>query len=275
MRYNTRKATIPSDGGPLKLLILSPKGTTAQKRPGVLWIHGGGYVVGMPGMVHMSRARNLVIKYGAIVVSPEYRLAGQAPYPAALEDCHRALMYLKEHADELGVRSDQIMVGGESAGGGLAAALCMYEKDIGGVNIAFQMPLYPMIDDRDTETSRDNHAPVWNTRRNHSAWSKYLRGVDGDVPAYAAPARREDYSGLPPAYTFVSTAEPFYAETMAFIDNLRRAGVEAGVDVYPGLFHAFDMMLPCLKVSKQAGAEFDRRFEYVAEHYFAIQDDEK
>lgn len=95
MRYNTRKATIPSDGGPLKLLILSPKGTTAQKRPGVLWIHGGGYVVGMPGMVHMSRARNLVIKYGAIVVSPEYRLAGQAPYPAALEDCHRALMYLK------------------------------------------------------------------------------------------------------------------------------------------------------------------------------------
>ena len=275
MRYNTHKATIPSDGGPLKLLILSPKGTTAQKRPGVLWIHGGGYVVGMPGMVHMSRARNLVIKHGAIVVSPEYRLAGQAPYPAALEDRHRALMYLKEHADELGVRSDQIMVGGESAGGGLAAALCMYEKDIGGVNIAFQMPLYPMIDDRDTETSRDNHAPVWNTRRNHSAWRKYLRGVDGDVPAYAAPARREDYSGLPPAYTFVSTVEPFYAETMAFIDNLRRAGVEAGIDVYPGLFHAFDMMLPCLKVSKQAGAEFDRRFEYAAEHYFAIQDDEK
>lgn len=101
MRYNTRKATIPSDGGSLKLLILSPKGTTAQKRPGVLWIHGGGYVVGMPGMVHMSRARSLVIKYGAIVVSPEYRLAGQAPYPAALEDCHCALMYLKEHADEL------------------------------------------------------------------------------------------------------------------------------------------------------------------------------
>ncbi len=273
MRYNTRKATILSDGGSLKLLILSPKGTTAQKRPGVLWIHGGGYVVGMPEMVHMSRARNLVIKYGAIVVSPEYRLAGQVPYPAALEDCHRALIYLKEHADELGVRSDQIMVGGESAGGGLAAALCMYEKDIGGVNIAFQMPLYPMIDDRDTKTSRDNHAPVWNTRRNHSAWSKYLREVNGDVPAYAAPARREDYSGLPPAYTFVSTAEPFYAETMAFIDNLRRAGVEAGVDVYPGLFHAFDMMLPCLKVSKQAGAEFDRRFEYAAEHYFAIQDD--
>ena len=104
----------------------------------------------------MSRARNLVIKYGAIVVSPEYRLAGQVPYPAALEDCHRALMYLKEHADELGVRSDQIMVGGESAGGGLAAALCMYEKDIGGVNIAFQMPLYPMIDDRGTRVCLKN-----------------------------------------------------------------------------------------------------------------------
>ena len=275
MRYNTRKVIVPSSCGSMQLLILSPKYKPTQKRPGVLWIHGGGYIVGMPGMVHMSRARDLVCKYGAIVVSPSYRLAGRAPYPAALEDCHCALMYLNEHADELGVRDDQIMVGGESAGGGLAAALCMYEKDIGGVNIAFQMPLYPMIDDRDTATSRDNHAPVWNTRRNHFAWKRYLRGLDGDVPAYAAPARRSDYSGLPPAYTFVSTAEPFYAETMAFIDNLRRAGVEADVDVYPGLFHAFDMMLPCLKVSKQAGAEFDRRFEYAAKHYFAPQRNSK
>lgn len=127
-------------------------------------------------MVHMSRAKNLVRKYGAVVVSPEYRLAGQAPYPAALEDCHAALVYLKEHAAELGVRSDQIMVGGESAGGGLAVALCMYEKDTDGVQIAFQMPLYPMIDCEDTETSKDNHAPVWNTKRNHYGWKSILPG---------------------------------------------------------------------------------------------------
>ena len=148
MKYTTKKICIPTGERKLKLLILSPKNKSTD-RTGVLWIHGGGYVTGMAGMVHMSRAKNLVQKFGAVVVSPEYRLAGQAPYPAALEDCHAALVYLKEHAAEFGVRSDQIIVGGESAGGGLAAALCMYEKDTDGVSVAFQMPLYPMIDCED------------------------------------------------------------------------------------------------------------------------------
>lgn len=137
MKYTTKKICIPTGERKLKLLILSPKNKSTD-RTGVLWIHGGGYVTGMAGMVHMSRAKNLVQKFGAVVVSPEYRLAGQAPYPAALEDCHAALVYLKEHAAEFGVRSDQIMVGGESAGGGLAAALCMYEKDTDGVRLHFR-----------------------------------------------------------------------------------------------------------------------------------------
>ena len=168
MKYKTEKVRISSDGEEMEMLILIPSDPArGNNRPGVLWIHGGGYITGMSGMVYMSRAKKLVKKYGAVVVSPGYRLAGKAPYPAALVDCHAALLYMKEHAKELGVREDQIMVGGESAGGGLAAALCMYEKDHGGVNIAYQMPLYPMIDNEDTETSRDNHAPVWNTKRNH------------------------------------------------------------------------------------------------------------
>lgn len=273
MKYSVRKVKIRSGEADIKLLILIPHGAPQPSgRPGVLWIHGGGYITGMPGMVYMSRALDLVRRYGAVVVSPGYRLSGQAPYPAALIDCHCALNYLCKHADELGVRRDQIMVGGESAGGGLAAALCMYEHDIGGVKIAFQMPLYPMLDNEDTETSRDNHAPVWNTRRNHYGWKRYLRGIAGkEVPAYAAPARRSDYSGLPPAYTFVCTAEPFYAETMTFVDNLRRAGVRAEVDSYPGLFHAFDMLLPFLKISRQASNSFNRHFEYALAHYFARQ----
>ena len=275
MKYTTLRTTIPAQGGSMKLLILRPKEPAPESgRPGVLWIHGGGYITGMAGMVYMSRALNLVRRYGAVVMSPEYRLAGQAPYPAALLDCHSALVYLKEHAGELGVRSDQLMVGGESAGGGLAAALCLYERDKGGVKIAFQMPLYPMLDNEDTETSRDNHAPVWNTRRNHAAWARYLRGGDGAVPAYAAPARAEDYAGLPPAYTFVSTAEPFYAETLAYVQRLRDAGVEASADVYAGLFHAFDMLAPFLPVSRRAAAAFERQFEYAVRHYFARQDDE-
>ena len=276
MNYTTRRAVIASPGGPMKLLVLQPKGPApAPGRTGVLWIHGGGYITGMPEMVYMSRAVDLVRHCGAVVVSPDYRLSGKAPYPAALMDCHSALVYLKDHAAALGVRDDQLMVGGESAGGGLAAALCLYERDRGGVRIAFQMPLYPMLDNEDTETSRNNHAPVWNTRRNHYAWARYLRGVEGRVPAYAAPARAEDCAGLPPAYTFVSTAEPFYAETLTYVRRLREAGVEATVDVYEGLFHAFDMLAPFLPVSRRAAAAFERRFESAARRYFARQRDEQ
>lgn len=277
MKTETRRVIISSEGHPMKLLVLCPRGDApAGGRPGILWIHGGGYLTGMAEMVYMSRAKNLARKYGAVVVSPGYRLSGEAPYPAALLDCHNALTYLKTHARELGVRDDQLMVGGESAGGGLTAALCMYERDTDGVRIAFQMPLYPMLDNEDTETSRSNHAPVWNTRRNHFGWARYLRGLgEGDVPAYAAPARCTDYTGLPPAYTFVSTAEPFYAETLTYIQNLKEAGVAASVDVYPGLFHAFDMLLPFLKVSRRAAATFEAHFERAVHARFAAQPDSK
>lgn len=275
MKSVTEKRYIKSNGNRLKLLVVRPKmSRQGKKEPGVLWIHGGGYVTGMAEMVYMSRSIHLVKKYGVTVISPAYRLSGRAPYPAALLDCYHALLYMKRHAGELGIRDDQLMVGGESAGGGLAAALCMYAKDKKTVNIAYQMPLYPMIDNEDTETSRDNHAPVWNTRRNHYGWKKYLKGITGrKIPAYAAPARRKDYSGLPPAYTFVGTAEPFYAETKTYIRNLQKAGVEAEIDIYPDMFHAFDMLLPFLTVSREAAAKFEKRFEHAMEHYFSEQKD--
>jgi len=276
-KYALTTASIPTPGGKMKLLILQPtiSKQPAEKTPGVLWIHGGGYVTGMARMIHISRAMALVKNYGAVVVTPEYRLAGKVPYPAALEDCYAALLYLKEHAGALGCSASRLMVGGESAGGGLTAALCMYARDKGGVNIAFQMPLYPMLDDRDTDSSRDNHGISWNTRRNHAAWKLYLRGLEGaEPPAYAAPARQMDYSSLPPAYTFVGDKEAFYCETLAFVDELQRAGVEAKVDVYPTGFHAFDMLLPFRKISKAAIAEFERQYRYAAAHYTAPQKEE-
>lgn len=133
------------------------------------------------------------------------------------------------------------------------------------------MPLYPMIDDRDTDSSSDNHNKVWNTRRNHFGWRTYLgdRYGSDDVPAYAAPARQTDYGNLPPAYTFVCTGEPFYCETMTFVENLRKAGVEVGVDVYEGLFHAFDMLTPRKEVSKEAVSRFEEVFRYAQQHYFS------
>lgn len=179
---------------------------------------------------------------------------------------------MTEHAVAFQFDPHRLFVGGESAGGGLTAALCMLARDRGEINIACQMPLYPMLDDRDTSTSRDNHAPVWNTRHNHFGWKAYLGKLwHKDVPAYAAPARQTDYRHLPPAYTFVGDIEPFYAETMSYVENLRQAGVEAKVDVYPGCFHAFDMLLPFKKESRAAVAAFEKWYLYAAENYFAGQ----
>ena len=272
--YTVENKMIKSTGRDIRILIIRPvkNAKPKEKTPGVLWIHGGGYATGMPEMIFWSRAINLVRKYGAVVITPDYRLSGEAPYPAALEDCYSALKYLKNYTDELGINSSQIMVGGESAGGGLTVALCMYARDKGEVNIAYQMPLYPMIDDRDTDSSKDNNSPVWNTKKNHRAWKAYLGDLyEKDVPVYAAPARQTDYSNLPSAYTFVGDVEPFYCETLTFIENLKRAGVKAKVDIYPNCFHAFDMMLPFKKVSKDAIDKFEKEFLYATENYFANQ----
>lgn len=274
-KHTVEKRKIPSTGRDIKMLIFRP--TVSKKEPektsGILWIHGGGYATGMAVMAYFSRPLALVKKYGAVVVCVNYRLSLEAPYPAALEDCHSALCWLKNHSQELGINDSQIMVGGESAGGGLTAALCMYARDKGTVNIAYQMPLYPMLDDRDTDSSRDNHAPVWNTKRNHAAWKLYLKEL-AEIPPYAAPDRQADYRDLPPAYTFVGDIEPFYCETLTYIENLRAAGVEAKVDVYPRWFHAYDMFFPFMPMAKLAVSRFEKQYRYAAKHYFAPQSKE-
>lgn len=278
IRFNKKgicseRVLIRVGGRRVSLLILKPK-KAIDNPPGVLWIHGGGYMTGMKEMAYMGRAADLVRNHGVVVVSPGYHLSLFHPYPTALKDCYGALLFLKKHAKELGINPDQIMVGGESAGGGLAAALAMLARDRGEVNIAFQMPLYPMIDNFDTESSRDNHAKLWNTRRNHQAWAVYLRkNAKKQVSPYAVPAWQTDYSDLPPAYTFVCTAEPFYCEAIAFIDNLKAAGVEAEIDIYEGMYHAFDMCEPENAESKKAIKKFNEKFAYAKEHYFAKQRD--
>lgn len=261
--------------GRVPLLILCPE-KAGQGVPGVLWIHGGGYFLGMKEMVFRSRAADLVRECGAVVVSPGYRLALFSPYPAAFDDCYSALLWLRDHAWELGICSDQIMVGGESAGGGLAAAVCMKARDLGEVKVAFQMPLYPMLDNFDTETSAHNRGRVWNTRKNHLGWRLYLRGnAKKDVSPYASPARQEDYSGLPPCYTFVGTGEPFRAETETYVRRLNEAGVPASCDLYDTDIHAFDMLRPKLDISREASAAFLARFREACLLYAAPQQDDK
>lgn len=265
---------VRSDGKRMGVLVLSPRDEADTLRTGILWIHGGGYITGMKSMAKwVGRPKPLVEKYGAVVVSPGYRLSIQHRYPAAIEDCYDALRWMVSHAAELGIRTDQIFVGGESAGGGLTAALCILSRDRGEFSIAYQMPLYPMLDDRDTESSRDNHNKVWNTKLNHFGWEQYLGELYGsdDVPPYAAAARETDYRGLPPAYTFVSTGEPFYCETLAYVAHLREAGIPADCDVFEGLYHAFDIYQPGIPESRLATTSFEQHFLFAKSHYFAPQ----
>ncbi len=255
------------DGTKLRICIYRPK-HSVNNVPGVLWLHGGGYALGIPEFFFDSY-KKLIGASDCIIVAPDYRLSIEAPYPAALEDAYTALKWMKSHAKELGIRPDQLMVGGESAGGGLTAALCLYARDKDEVKIAFQMPLYPMIDDRMiTESAKENNAPVLNSRMNELAWKLYLDKLSGkDVPYYAAPARATDYRNLPPAVTFVGDLEPFRDETIQYVENLRKAGVPADFKVYSGCYHGFDIINPKADVSKDATAFFTDSFKHAVDHY--------
>ena len=274
MKY---KLTPPSDicahkvrFGSVPALVLKSKKHPLANPPGILWIHGGGYMLGMKEMVYMNRAVDLVRNHGAIVVSPGYRLSWQKPYPAALNDCYHTLLSMAKHADVLGFSKNQIMVGGESAGGGLTAAVCIKARNDGKVNIAYHMPLYPMLSNIDTESSRNNHGRVWNTRKNHISWKLYLRSDEKNIVSpYASPAHETDYSGLPPCYTFVGDGEPFYRETLDYVENLKKAGIKARVDVYHTNVHAFDMLKPNDRISQRAIKTFNKHFEYAMANYFA------
>lgn len=269
-----RRLITLKEGHHLRLLIIRPS-ELSEPATGVLWIHGGGYKTGFAEMAFISRAIDLVTECGAVLVCPNYTLSPVKPYPAALKDCYSALLYMKKHCGDLNIRPDQLMVGGESAGGGLTAALCMLARDRGRVNIAFQMPLYPMLDCRDTPSSEHNTEKIWNTSRNHVSWRLYLRSLEGreDIPYYASPALCTDYSGLPPAYTFVGDIEPFYCETVDYIENLRAAGVPAEMDVYKGFYHAYDMFENDAPDAHEAARVFVEHFRYAQKNYFAPQPD--
>ena len=243
--------------GGVPVLILRPA-AAPPCRVGLLWLHGGGYVLGMKEMVYMSRAADLLRCCGVTVFSPGYRLAWLHPWPAAVNDCFAVLATMDAHRAELGF--DRLAVGGESAGGGLCAAVCMMARDR-GIRVDFQLPLYPMLSHLDTASSRDNHGRVWNTRRNHLAWRLYLRGTPREaVTPYASPALQADLRGLPPCYTFVGDGEPFYAETLRYVADLRAAGVPAEADVYHTDVHAFDMLRPDEAIARQARERLLERF---------------
>ncbi len=263
------------DGSRLRVCVYSPLSPSTNV-PGLLWIHGGGYALGTPEQDELFIKR-FVEASGCVVVSPDYRLSVDAPYPAALEDCYAALLWLKKHGGDYGMRDDQIMIGGDSAGGGLTAAVSLYARDKNEVAIAFQMPLYPMLDDRmNTPSARDNDAPLWNSKSNDISWRLYLGDLFGkpDVPAYAAPARAEDLRNLPPTCSFVGSIEPFRDEAVAYLEKLHASGVPVHYKVFKGCFHAFDIVCAKSSVAREAADFLMGSFRYAVDHYFAKQPSE-
>lgn len=229
---------------PVRVLLYRPVGA-GSRRPALLQIHGGGYIFGAPEMNDLSN-RLLVAELGCVVCSVDYRLAPEYPYPAALEDCFVALRWLVAEAPSLGIDPRRIGVLGESAGGGLAAALTLLTRERNGPAIAFQHLVYPMIDDR-TCVEPDPHPYtgefVWTPEHNRFGWASYLGEAPGglDVPVTAAAARATDLAGLPPAFISVGALDLFLEEDMEFGRRLTRAGVAVELHVYPGAYHGFNV----------------------------------
>ena len=238
--------TLPSGAG---VRLYRPANATTAT-PALLWIHGGGYLIGSPEQDDIL-CRRFVERLGIVVAAARYRLAPENPYPIPLEDCYSVLTWL---AALPGVDANRIAIGGASAGGGLTAALALLARDRGDVTPVLQVLSYPMLDDRTVDPSLDQPGfRLWNTARNRIGWKSYLGGAD---PAMAVPARRTDLAGLPPAWLGVGTLDLFHDEDLAYAARLNAAGVPCEVHEVPGAFHGFDGIAPKAAVSQ---AYFDSK----------------
>ena len=232
-------------GAPDILLHVYRPREAARPLPCIYHIHGGGYVAGKASDLEPVH-RPLAASLGCAIVSVDYRLAPETPFPGPLEDCYAGLAWTFGEAEALGLDTARIGVMGESAGGGLAAALALLARDRGEYRLAFQHLIYPMIDDRTCTNEPHPFAGefLWHAHNNRFGWTSLLGQAPGGegVPPYAAPARATDLAGLPPAFISTGALDLFLEEDMDYARRLLRAGVPTELHVYPGAFHAFDMM---------------------------------
>ena len=245
------------DGAPdISLLICRPTAVSGP-RPVLYYVHGGGMVLGT-NRLGMTTALEWARELDAVVVSVEYRLAPEHPHPAPIEDVYAGLVWTAGHAKEIGGDPDRIIIAGTSAGGGLAAALALLTRDRRGPEPIGQVLICPMLDDRNDTPSAEQMAGlgIWDRTANEAGWNALLGDLRGgpDVPAYAAPARAEDLSGLPPAFLDVGSAETFRDEVITYASRLWQAGGRAELHVWPGGFHGFDMLAPQAGLSQNARA---------------------
>lgn len=240
---------IAGPDGEIPVVIYQPP--TPALRGALLWIHGGGFIIGSgrndPHGIGFSE------HVGCAVVSVDYRLAPENTYQAAVSDCVGALNWIFESAEELGVDPKRIAIGGASAGGGLTAGVSLYNRDHTGHDVAFQLLIYPMLDDtHDSPSGRAiTHPTVWNRDLSFKAWKMYLGDEYGTdrVSPYAAAARAKDLRGLPPALVTVGAMDLFRDEDIEYAQRLMAAGVPTELQVFAGMYHGAEMSLPDAAIS--------------------------
>jgi triacylglycerol lipase len=240
------------DGAPdVRLLVFGQDARTDETGvglPSILYIHGGGFVAGDPEMVSETCAA-LARETRSVVVAVDYRLAPETPFPGPLEDCFAALSWIHDHAHRLGIDTGRIALLGQSAGGGLAAALAQLTRDRGGPRVATQFLLYPMLDARTGTTDEPVHNPsvgqfLWTRSANRFGWDAMRGGqpVSGERLGHFSPSQATRFDDLPPAYIAVGSIDLFLDEDVAYAMNLSRAGVPVELHVYPGGLHGFDAL---------------------------------
>lgn len=226
-----------------------------SRQPALLWIHGGGYLF---GSAEDERARMIAASLDCTVVSVDYSLAPERPFPAGLNDCLAILHWMVASAQTLNIDPGLIAIGGASAGGGMAAGLALMNRDKQGPALIMQLLIYPMIDNlHKTPSGQFENHPVWNQGTSFSAWEMYLNGTPGKAASqYAAAARATHLAGLPPAYICVGEQDLFRDEDMAYAQRLMGAGVSCELAVLPGMYHAGDMFVPNARVSRRMHAGY-------------------
>ncbi|MFG2363891.1 alpha/beta hydrolase [Streptomyces mirabilis] len=252
-----REVTVSGeDGARIPLSVFSPAGTThATGAPCVFWIHGGGMVMG-DRFSQIDIPLEWLDLFGAVVVSVDYRLAPEVGGTTLVDDCYQGLLWIAEHADELGIDPARIVVAGASAGGGLAAGVTLMARDGGTLPIAAQVLICPMLDHRNTTTSSLQYSGdpgVWTREMNEFGWRSLLGDLRGErVPGYVSPAVADDLSGLPTTYVDAGSAEVFRDEDVAYATRIWAAGGQAELHVWAGGFHGFDALYPQARVSAEA-----------------------